>query len=52
MRKTMTNIEKREKWNEYQKNYKIKNREKFNNLRLKYYYFGVEARRLMNILLD
>ena len=42
----------REKWNEYQNKYQRKNREKFNKLKMKHYYYKVEAKRQMNILLD
>jgi predicted PolB exonuclease-like 3'-5' exonuclease len=42
----------REKWNEYQKEYKRNNKEKINKIKMKCYYYKVEAKRQMNILLD
>ena len=42
----------REKWNEYQNDYRKEHKEMYNRARMRHYYFNVEAKRLMNILID
>lgn len=47
--------ENRDKWNEYQKDYKRENKEKWNDLRMEHYYYKksinyeCEVKRLMSI---
>lgn len=41
----------RDKYNEYQAEYKKEHKVLYNALRMKYYYFNVEAKRLRDILL-
>jgi len=42
----------REKWNEYQNEYRKDHKDMYKRARLRYYYFNKEATRLMNILID
>ena len=42
----------RDKWNEYQNEYRKNHKTMYNKARMRHYYFNVEAKRLMNILLD
>ena len=42
----------RDKWNEYQNEYRKNHKPMYNKARMRHYYFNVEAKRLMNILLN
>ena len=42
----------REKWNEYQNEYRKNHKPMYNRALMRHYYYHNEAKRLMNILLD